>query len=106
MAGMAVLRMVVSTDCMKNATATSHGTRRVTVSLGRLVSVTRRDDMRASLTMRRCMAQTPSAPCYGHAEERGMRRRSFILGGAAGLLAAWPSLAQADLLPSWNDGAV
>src|SRR5215475_8661957 len=56
--------------------------------------------------MRRCMAQTPSAPCYGHAEERGMRRRSFILGGAAGLLAARPSLAQADLLPSWNDGAI
>ena len=35
-----------------------------------------------------------------------MRRRSFILSGAAGLLAARPSLAQADLLPSWNDGAV
>lgn len=36
-----------------------------------------------------------------------MRRRSFVSGLAAtGLLPAWPSFAQADPLPSWNDGPV
>jgi hypothetical protein len=34
MAGMAVLRMVVSSDSMKNATATSHGKRRLLASEG------------------------------------------------------------------------
>ena len=34
MAGTAVLRIVVSSDCMKNATATSHGSSRLTASLG------------------------------------------------------------------------
>jgi hypothetical protein len=34
MAGRAVLRIVVSSDSMKNATATSHGRIRLTVSLG------------------------------------------------------------------------
>src|SRR5690349_11616944 len=33
-AGTAVLRIVVSSDCMKNATATSHGSRRLMVSPG------------------------------------------------------------------------
>ena len=34
-----------------------------------------------------------------------MQRRSFVTGlAAAGLLPAAPSLAQADPLPSWNDG--
>ena len=36
-----------------------------------------------------------------------MQRRSFVTGlAAAGLLPAAPSLAQADPLPSWNDGPV
>jgi phosphoserine phosphatase len=36
-----------------------------------------------------------------------MQRRSFVTGlAAAGLLPAAPSLAQADPLPSWNDGLV
>jgi len=36
-----------------------------------------------------------------------MQRRSFVAGlAAAGLLPAAPSLAQADPLPSWNDGPV
>ena len=34
-----------------------------------------------------------------------MQRRSFVAGlAAAGLLPAAPSFAQADPLPSWNDG--
>ena len=32
-AGTAVFRMVVSSDCMKNATATSHGKKRFTASM-------------------------------------------------------------------------
>src|SRR5579871_5519405 len=34
MVGTAVLRMVVSSDCMKKAIATSHGSRRLIVSVG------------------------------------------------------------------------
>jgi len=33
MAGTAVLRIVVSSDCMKKATATSHGKKRLTASM-------------------------------------------------------------------------
>jgi hypothetical protein len=39
MAGTAVLRMVVSSACMKNATATSHGNRRLMASPGGAVLV-------------------------------------------------------------------
>ena len=39
MAGTAVLRIVVSSDCMKNATATSHGSSRLTASFGGAVTV-------------------------------------------------------------------
>ena len=35
MAGTAVFRIVVSSDCMKNATATSHGNSRLMASSGR-----------------------------------------------------------------------
>ena len=77
MAGTAVLRMVVSSDSMKNATATSHGNRRLTASGCSLVAEGGNDSpagaMQSSLTSPKCRRRKPY-PC-GALRRRKFRRR-------------------------------
>src|SRR5260370_15209 len=63
--GTAVLRIVVSSDCMKKATATSHGNSRLVVSVGvgggaMVVAMVSRGAGRTTVTLRRPRRQSLS----------------------------------------------
>src|SRR6476646_2726223 len=81
MVGTAVLRMVVSSDSMKNATATSHGTRRLMEDVStdfRSVSSHRVSAFRISrMSYARKAELTSLRQGYGGPPKRFARRRKF-----------------------------
>src|SRR4029450_1593111 len=106
MAGTAVLRIVVSSDCMKKATATSQGRRRCTEASGCSVVAAIVGAVCPRVDAGAIAFSAALFPARLEASGGDLQRRSPIGGVVASaiVLRAAPSWPQGDPLPSWNEG--